>query len=101
MENVQRAIAEGLANAKADPNEWGNPVAPSVLAHPNSTLLLPPMNTFTITRKVMDKSQGDDGLIRLNVRAVSGADAAAEADRMVARINAPFREQNDKRSRRV
>ncbi len=99
MENVHRAIQEGLANAKADPNEWGTPVAPSLEAHPNSTLLLPDMKTFTVTRKVMDKSQGDDGLIRFNVRAVTGADAQREADKMVARINGPFRETNDRRSR--
>jgi len=95
--NIHTDIRAGIANAKANPADFGvntftkKPHPHRTLStHPNRNLRLPTMKTFTVERQTMDPSKGDNGFIRLTVQATTAAEAAAMADQSVAAINEPF-----------
>ena len=94
---IHEDIKIGIANHKSNPAEYGKvngtniPIPTRTLStHPNKDMELAVLKTYKVTRQTMDKRQGDNGFIILNVQATSGGEAAAFADQAVAEINAPF-----------
>jgi hypothetical protein len=97
MQGIEKVIREGIANAKANPHDYGvekfggKAIATrKVQDHPNRTLQLPEMKTFTIGRQTMDKRKGKNGYIVFTMQAVDGPTARRLVDEEVERINEPF-----------
>lgn len=97
MQGITKTIREGIANAKANPNDYGVEKfggkaigTRSVSSHPNKDLLLPEMKTFTLGRQTMDRRKGTNGYIVFTMQAIDGPTAKRLVDEEVERINEPF-----------
>lgn len=97
-ESVRDAIQDGISMAYKNPEEYDAPHYTSWGSHPNATLELAEMKTFSIGRQTMDPNKGDKGFIRFVVRAVNGPAARQMVDEMCAEINAPFRDFRPERA---
>lgn len=91
-ESVRDAIQDGINAAYRNPEEYDKPHYGSWGTHPNATLELAEMKTFSIGRQTMDPNKGDKGFVRFVVRAVDGPAAKRMVDDMCADINEPFRD---------
>ena len=94
---IDEDIKIGISNRRLNSAEYGKingteiPTTPWTQSnHPNNGMELAVMRTFKVTRQTMDKRQGSNGFIILNIQAVSGAQAGTIADEMVCQINTPF-----------
>lgn len=97
LTDIKTPIAEGYNDAKYGGAEWADwkPINPH--DHPNRDTLVPDEQLFVVTRRVMDRTFGDNGDVRFAIKATTGAEAGRVADDFCANINARVDNEHKRR----